>query len=201
MLTYRFTALVDACSLANVLGRNALLSLAEAGLFRVRWSRAILDETERALCGMFEKRGDLAEEARAKSRRAVAAMERAFEPATVEPVSPALVESLAAELPDPDDAHVVAAAITCQASTIVTENIRDFPAEVLDRFSIGVLSTDRFLADTIDLDHAAAGDAISGMRARLQRPELTRDELLLRFEKNGFIEAAGLLRTVPGLLR
>lgn len=28
-----------------------------------------------------------------------------------------------------------------------------------------------------------------------------RSELLLRFEKNGFIETAGLLRIVPGLLR
>ena len=83
----------------------------------------------------------------------------------------------------------------------MTENLRDFPAEVLDRFSIGVLSTDQFRADKIDLEHAAAGDAITRMRTRLQRPELTRDELLLRFEKNGFIETAGLLRTVPGLLR
>ena len=201
MLTYRFTALVDACSLANVLGRNTLLSLAQTGLFGVRWSRAILDETERALVGMFEKRGDSEEDAQAKSRRAIVAMERAFEQAMVELVSPTLVESLASELPDPGDAHVVAAAVTCQASTIVTENIRHFPAGVLDGFSIGVLSTDRFLADTIDLDQAAAGDAITQMRTRLRRPELTRDELLLRFEKNGFIETAGLLRAVPSLLR
>ena len=46
-MTYRsdhFTALLDACVLAGVLKRNLLLSLAEAELFRPRWSaeRAII---------------------------------------------------------------------------------------------------------------------------------------------------------------
>ena len=51
-MTYRadhFTALLDACVLAGVLKRNLLLSLAEAELFRPRWSEPILDEMERAI--------------------------------------------------------------------------------------------------------------------------------------------------------
>ncbi|MCY4461034.1 MAG: hypothetical protein OXC26_11680 [Albidovulum sp.] len=39
----RFTAVLDACVLGGVLKRNMLLSLAEAGLFRPRWSNRILD--------------------------------------------------------------------------------------------------------------------------------------------------------------
>lgn len=35
----RYTAFVDACSLVGVLKRNLLLTLAEAGFFRIRWSR------------------------------------------------------------------------------------------------------------------------------------------------------------------
>lgn len=95
----------------------------------------------------------------------------------------------------------MAVAVTCQAFTIETESFREFPAEVLDRFSIGVLSTNQFMAGTIDLDHAAAGEPITRMRARLQRPELTRDELSQRLERNGFIETAGFPRIMPSLLR
>lgn len=45
----RFTALIDACVLGGALRRNLLLSLADAGLFRPRWSVRILDETQKAI--------------------------------------------------------------------------------------------------------------------------------------------------------
>lgn len=45
----RFTALLDACVLGGALRRNMLLSLAEAGLFRPRWSSRVLDETQKAI--------------------------------------------------------------------------------------------------------------------------------------------------------
>ncbi len=55
----RFTALIDACVLAGALRRNILLSLAEAGLFRPRWSARILDETGIAkLLAPFRKQPD-----------------------------------------------------------------------------------------------------------------------------------------------
>lgn len=45
----RFTALLDACVLGGALRRNMLLSLAEAGLFRPRWSGRVLEETQKAI--------------------------------------------------------------------------------------------------------------------------------------------------------
>jgi len=45
----RFTALIDASTLAGVLRRNLILSLAEAELFRVRWSDKIMEETVGAI--------------------------------------------------------------------------------------------------------------------------------------------------------
>jgi hypothetical protein len=77
----RFTAFVDACTLASVLRRNLLLSLAEAEFFRVRWSAKVLDETERAIEKIAAGRG-LADSAE-RAKRAREAMEVAFEEALV----------------------------------------------------------------------------------------------------------------------
>ena len=54
MLANRFVAVIDACSLVIALGRNTMLSLAEAELFRVRWSSEILDETKITLDKILE---------------------------------------------------------------------------------------------------------------------------------------------------
>ena len=123
MFANRFTALVDACSLAGVLGRNTLLSLAGAELFRVRWSAEILVETERTLVGFFTDRGQ--DEPTEAAARQIARMSRAFPEALVEDYGAYLPDP--AGLPDPDDAHVIAAARACGALVIVTENVRDFP--------------------------------------------------------------------------
>ena len=45
----RFTALIDANVLACAMCRNIILSLAEAGFFRPRWSDRIMDETAGAI--------------------------------------------------------------------------------------------------------------------------------------------------------
>ena len=45
-----------------------------------------------------------------------------------------LIDSLT--LPDPDDRHVLAAAIRAGASVIVTYNLKDFPAATLAQFDI-----------------------------------------------------------------
>lgn len=45
----RFTAVIDARVLAGAFRRNLLLSLAEVGFYRPRWSKRILDETEAAI--------------------------------------------------------------------------------------------------------------------------------------------------------
>lgn len=44
----RFTVVLDSNVLVGALTRNVLLSLAEAGFFRPRWTTDILDEFERA---------------------------------------------------------------------------------------------------------------------------------------------------------
>jgi hypothetical protein len=66
----RFTAFVDACSLASALKRNLLLSLAEAEFFRLRWSSRVLDETETAIEEILNAKGFADAAARAERARA-----------------------------------------------------------------------------------------------------------------------------------
>ncbi len=115
----RFTALIDACVLSGALRRNMLLSLAEVGMFRPRWSERILHETERAISRVTE--GDVGAEQRVR-------IEAAFPESLV--TNYEVFEAQLA-LPDPDDVHVLAAAIATSAAVIVTDNLRHFPDAAL----------------------------------------------------------------------
>jgi hypothetical protein len=126
MFANRFTVVVDACSLFSPLTRNLLLSLAEAEFFRLRWSTEILGEVERAIARSYAKLG--VDDGAVGAARARSAMERAFEEATVTGYKELLSRS--GELSDPNDAHVIAAALKTRPS--VTENLRHFPTLILN---------------------------------------------------------------------
>jgi hypothetical protein len=186
----RYTAFVDACVLMGALKRNILLTLAEAEFFRVRWSGPVLTETTAAIEEYLKERGcqDYAE----RAKRAVSAMEDAFEEAKVEDFEQLLC--VCDGLPDSKDAHVVAAALKTRASTIVTDNISDFPPEILAPLNLEVTSADSFIADTISLDLGRAVAAIKKMRVRFEKPELTPEQLLLTMEARGLTLTADVLR-------
>ena len=60
----------------------------------------------------------------------------------------ALIESLS--LPDPDDRHVLAAAIHSKAEIIVTFNLTDFPVSALASYGIEAEHPDVFISKLID---------------------------------------------------
>lgn len=190
MFANRFTALIDACALVPVLKRNLILSFADAGFFRVRWSNRILDEVERAIVKLAQTKGlDVPRERAARARRA---MVTAFEDAIVDGY-----ETLAGSffnLPDPTDAHVIAAAVKTRASVIVTDNIAHFPPNILGPLDLEAKTTDAFLADTIGLDIGLATAAINTLRHRLKRPEKTANILLLDMEAAGLPQTVDMLR-------
>lgn len=80
------------------------------------------------------------------------------------------------ELPDAADAHVVAAAIECGAPTIVTANLRGFPADVLTRFNIEAVDPDTFVLRCIDTNPVIA--------TRLLEDAPAPDRLLDRLERD-----------------
>ncbi len=191
MFANRFTAFIDACTPAGALKRNLLLSLAEAEFFRVRWSACVLDETEKAIAKILFEKGAADSEERAG--RARASMEAAFEEALVTEFDNFLCDCEG--LPDPADAHVVAAALKTQAAMIVTENLKHFPQEMLTPLNIEVKSADAFIADTIALDPGRAVAAIRQMRLRFKNPEKTGEALLLDMEAIGLTETVDALRS------
>ena len=118
-------ALLDTSVLWPSLQRDFLLSLAAEGLYRPVWSTAILAELEWHEQAKLRRLGMSGPQAEGRAQRLVAEMRRAFNDAEV-----AGYEALEGSygLPDPDDEHVVAAAVLADAKAIVTLNARDFPA-------------------------------------------------------------------------
>ena len=88
-----------------------------------------------------------------------------------------LLES-ALTLPDPNDRHVLAAAIHCKASAIVTYNIDDFPADVLATYNIEAQHPDDFFRHQAGLDLSAVIEAVKGTRQRRLNPSYTAEQML-----------------------
>jgi predicted nucleic acid-binding protein len=191
MFANRFSVVIDACTLADAARRDLILSLVQAELFRVQWSGRILAETEQALIAIHFGRGDAEQESTAKARRSISHMTGAFPEAMIEGFE--RIERTLEGLPDPDDAHVIAAAIHSGASLIVTENVRDFSEAILSPSEIEVKTADAFIADTIDLDYARSIPAVAKLRQRLKNPALTPSELLERWRLKGLVFTADIL--------
>ncbi len=79
-----------------------------------------------------------------------------------------LIDAL--ELPDPDDQHVLAAAIVGRADLIVTKNLKDFPAHRLAPFGIEAQHPDVFVRNLLEWHGAAALAAVAEQRASLRCP-------------------------------
>tara|TARA_R100000750_G_scaffold31677_2_gene20256 strand:+ start:1788 stop:2330 length:543 start_codon:yes stop_codon:yes gene_type:complete len=127
--------LLDTCVLYPTVMREILLGAAGAGLFTPLWSGRILEEWARAA----RKLGPQGE---AQARGEVALVRAAWPRAEVV-WKPSLEARL--WLPDPNDAHVLAAAIAGNADVIITLNAKDFPRNVLAEEGLSRADPDAFL--------------------------------------------------------
>jgi len=185
MGTSPFTVIYDACVLYPAPLRDLLLRLAGKELFRARWSQQIDEEWKRNL---LRNREDLSRE---QLDRVSRLMEAAIPDALVKGHEQ-LLDSI--ELPDPDDAHVLAAAIRSSAEIIVTFNLKDFPSSTLDAFDVQAQHPDEFIMDLWDLDQAAVLAAVAEMRQALVRSPYTAYALIECLLKQGLPQTAGMLR-------
>lgn len=129
-----FTVVYDANVLYPNTLRDLLLRIAQSGTVQAKWTNAILDEMTAAL---RRNRPDIPAE---KTERLRELMNKAVRDCLVSGYEP-LIEGL--KLPDPDDRHVLAAAIQAGAQVIVTRNLKDFPAAGLEPWNIEAKSSRR----------------------------------------------------------
>lgn len=186
----RFVVVLDANVLFPFRKRDVLLRFSQAGLFRARWSPQILDEWTRSL--LAAKPG-LAESVLSQRE----AMRLAFPEACVTGHEP-LIGGL--KLPDPDDRHVLAAAIRCGAQHIVTENLKDFPDDLLAEFAVEAIDADEFLSRTFDLYPAAALEALKTTRQSYRNPPFTQAEFIDDLMAKGLPKLASRLKSARALI-
>lgn len=180
-----YTAVLDACVLYPAPLRDLLLSLASAGLFHARWTPDIEDEWTRNL---LANRPDLnLAQLQITPERMIAAIPDCM----VTHYKP-LIAGLS--LPDPDDRHVLAAAIAGHADAIVTTNLKDFPAGILATYNLEAQHPDDFVMNQLELREYEALTAINRMRARLRNPPRSPAEFIDTLQQNGLVQSARRLR-------
>ncbi|MGR3757498.1 MAG: RSP_2648 family PIN domain-containing protein [Tranquillimonas sp.] len=165
--------LIDANVLYPTVLREVVLGVARAGLFVPLWSARILEEWARAAA-------KLGPEGEAIARGEVAALALHWPKAQVVPRDGDMARLW---LPDPDDVHVLAAAVAGSADLILTMNARDFPRNLLAEEGLDRADPDSFLTGL----YARDPDAVAGVVAavldearRLSGEQLERRWLLKR---------------------
>lgn len=188
----RYTALLDACVLYPLAMTDALMSLATAGFFAAKWTTKIEEEWIGAL---ERQRPDL--KGRLGARRD--SMREAI-PDWEVPESAWQILANQLKLPDPNDRHVLAAAIAGHTDCIVTANLQDFPASVLNEFGLEAIDPDTFIVNQWDLDPVNAITAFKRMRARRKKPESSPIDFAYALEIGGLPSTAERIRTAAELL-
>jgi predicted nucleic acid-binding protein len=132
-----FIALYDACVLYPAPLRDLLMYLALTDIFRAKWTNTIHEEWMR---NVLANRPDLTLAQLERTRDLMNAQVRDCLVTGHEKIIPALT------LPDPNDRHVLAAAIRASASVIVTYNLKDFPSKAIAEFEIEAQHPDEFIS-------------------------------------------------------
>lgn len=180
----RPVALYDACVLYPAPLRDLLMHLAVTDLFRAKWTDAIHEEWIR---NVLINRPDLKREQLNRTRDLTNAHVRDCLVTGHEKIIPTL------SLPDPNDHHVLAAAISATASTIVTYNLKDFPPRAVQKHKVQAQHPDEFIAQLIDHAPDIVCGAIQRLRSGLKNPPMSARDYLSTLERHSLIQTVGKL--------
>lgn len=164
--------------------RDFLVRVAISGAARAHWTPNIHDEWMRNV------HADYPDIEWADLREIRALMDEALPDASLDGYRDR-IEHLS--LPDPDDRHVLAAAIHAHADAIVTFNTADFPARRLGGHGLEALSPDAFGLRLLDRSPARVLRAAARHRSSLTRPAKTVDEYLSLLRSSGLRQTADRL--------
>lgn len=184
-----FGVTYDACVLYPAGLRDFLIRLAQTGLFRARWTDEILDEMVRSI---LDDRPDLSTAQLERTRRLMCG-------AVADCLTTGyqgLIEGL--HLPDPNDRHVLAAAIRAGSEVIVTENIKDFPPTALEPYNVEAQTPDVFILHLIELSPSTVRSVVQSQAAALKNPSMTVGEVLDHLARSGLPRSVAALAD-PGL--
>ena len=179
-----FTAFFDTNVLVPASIRDLLMQLATTGTFRAKWSQRVMDELRTVLIDRHGKPADKVD------RMMTLMVEHALDP-LVEGYEPTIAGLV---LPDPDDRHVLAAAIHANAGVIVTCNLRHFPDPALAPLGIEAQHPDEFVANLLDLHPAVVLRSVRTILTRLNNPSMTPAELLDVYHRAQLVRTAVVLR-------
>lgn len=174
----------DACVLYPFHLRNLLIQLAVEGLVAARWTDAIHGEW----IGSLVNSGRISRERLLATRDLMNAALPDADVQNYQSYEDGIV------LPDPNDRHVVAAAIKAHASVILTWNLKHFPESETGKHNIAVRDPDSFLTALCREDTEVVGAVVDAARANLRISEPTADEYIQALEGQGLKTFVSLIR-------
>ena len=174
-------AVFDACILYPFHLRNIAVQAAVDRLVEARWTDAIHDEWIRSLTTDVPA---IPIERLQITRRLMndalpAAMVRGYE------------EHIpTVTLPDPDDRHVVAAAIAAKASLILTWNLRHFPENELKKFGLRKMNPDEFLSELFDEVPDLVIGSLANARRNLSKTRVAASDFIAILKEQKLVQLA-----------
>lgn len=192
---------IDACVWHSAFVRNVLRHVAIRGLIRPRWTVDIEAEWVRSIRRArhdipIERLHELRDRLRSEFPEGLVRSATLSRAARTE-----RWRGASTKLPDPDDAHVVLAAISCRANVICTVDRRGFPPLLLRPVGVVPMTPDALLHSLLAFKSIESIQALETHRQALRRPQLSRMRYLDAMWKSGLPASSSLAGALLSLTR